>query len=707
MLQKQIRLTINKYCLVFICFHVIVFDAFSQESDIAILKNHLIKDAINLGFRSRTDRYIISDFGKAEVYLQTMLPDGSWEDVDYKDRDNNWSPLMHLDRALVMTINFTKENSLLYQDAGLLQGLEKSLEYWYTVNPTCENWYKNVIAKQFYFNIIGLLLQGKIDQNLHEKVANDLTEEPTMTGSNRTLVATSCIYRGVIERNEERIEMGVKGVTDQVIVTSKEGIQPDYSFHQHGHFIYNGSYGHNFLRESIWLATMVHGTSFAYSNEQIQILRDYFLEGTRWMLRGGLVDYNVRGRQVGRPEGSLLSGKNIIPQLDQFMIADPKYFNEYKTSKKHIEAQTPQDITGNKHFWRSDYLVHHRAEYLTSLKMCSERTVGIELNMNSENKLGYWLPYGLTYIYRRGNEYQGIFPVWDWARLPGVTSPHEEYEELNKGVAYTQETSFVGGVSDGTYGVSAMDFSKDKTTAKKAWFWFDDEWVALGAGIQSSHTAPIVTGINQCHFKGEVIVDGNIFDRSNQILEDPLWIVHDSIGYVFPGSESVAMKSDNQSGNIRRIYGLGEDTIFSSKVFSLWFDHGTKPTDESYEYIVIPGKSSAEVSQYVQDLPITILSNTSELQAVSRNNLNITGIVFHKPGEFAIHNDLTVGVDKPSLLLVDHHKGILTVSDPTAKLQEITITLNHSNGKHESGVILLPAGEFAGKSVTRKMETIR
>ena len=45
------------------------------------------------------------------------------------------------------------------------------------------------------------------------------------------------------------------GLEKELLVTDKEGIQPDYSFHQHGHFIYNGSYGSNFLRESIWMAT--------------------------------------------------------------------------------------------------------------------------------------------------------------------------------------------------------------------------------------------------------------------------------------------------------------------------------------------------------------------------------------------------------------------------------------------------------------------
>jgi chondroitin AC lyase len=76
-------------------------------------------------------------------------------------------------------------------------------------------------------------------------MVNDLTEIPTMTGSNRTLLATSTFYRGVLENNSEMIELGVTGVTDQIEISVKEGVQPDYSFHQHGHLIYNGSYGFN------------------------------------------------------------------------------------------------------------------------------------------------------------------------------------------------------------------------------------------------------------------------------------------------------------------------------------------------------------------------------------------------------------------------------------------------------------------------------
>lgn len=678
---------------------------FSQNNDIQILRNNLINDALqNQGFSPRTGRYIVSDFSKAGEYLRSMEPDGSWSDVDYMDRDNNWSPLVHLDRMLVMTINYAKSTSALYQDKALLQGVERSLNYWYKINPVCDNWYKNRIAKQFYFNVIGLLLLEKIDDSLHSKMVNDLTENPTMTGSNRTLLAISIFYRGVLENNLEMVKLGVTGVTDQIIITDKEGIQPDYSFHQHGHFIYNGSYGSNFLRESIWMATIVHGTSFAYTEEQIGILRDYFLQGTRWMLRGNLFDYNVRGRQVGRENGLLPLADVILPQLKDFIIADPDYRELYETAKKHIEYKTPQDINGNKHFWRSDYTAHHRPAYFTSLKMCSKRTVGIELNMNSENKLGYWLPYGLTYIYRRGDEYTAIFPVWDWALLPGVTHPHVEVVEYDKSESRTQNTTFVGGVSDGQYGVSAMDFSKQGTKAKKAWFWFDNEWVALGAGIASDHEATIVTGINQTLLFGKVMIDGKQFNKGNHKLKNPLWILHDSVAYLFPEDEPVNIKAEIRQGNMQRIYGLGKDTVYSSEVFSLWLDHGLKPQNKSYQYIVVPGINSKDLAGYAKNLPVTVLSNSKKVQAVLHGELEITGIVFYQAGEIAIGKDLVVGVDHPGLVLIN--KGMITVSDPTAALKEITITLKRGDGSIQTKRVKLPTGGFAGKSISMNMDLV-
>lgn len=652
---------------------LISFSSHSQITDIQKLRENLLHDAlVNQGYKPRVERYITSDYSKTENYLTTLNSEGGWGDIEYNDRDNNWHPLNHLGRLLVMAYNYRKDTSQWYQNPELLAGLERAIGYWYTINPECDNWYKNKIAKQFYFNIIALLLEGEIDPSLHLKMVNDLTENPTMTGSNRTLLAISTFYKGVLENDSNKIKLGVSGVTDQIAVTTKEGVQPDYSFHQHGKFIYNGSYGFNYLRESIWLATIVHGTQFAFPDYFIKVLRDYYLEGTRWMIRGGLIDYNVRGRQVGRGDAMKLYGDLLIPILKHMIIADPDFTDEYQTSFELIKKQQPQNTIGHKHFWRSDYTIHHRPKYSTSLKMCSKRTVGIELNMNTENKLGYWLPYGLTYIYRRGNEYDGIFPVWDWARLPGVTNPYVEIEEKRKGVAYTQQTEFVGGVSNGQFGVSAMDFSKNNTRAKKAWFWFDDEWVALGAGIESLHKEPVVTGINQCIQTGNVLVDGkNITDRKT--INNPGWILHDSIGYVFPVKSKIELNSGVQSGNIRRIYGLGEDSIYSQQVFSLWFNHGKQSRNERYEYIVIPGIGEKSLEEYAKKPNVRTIVNTNEIQAVQHKQLGITGIAFHKSGEIQIDNDLVFGVTQPLIVLLDTKKNEITVCEPTSKYTSVQV----------------------------------
>ena len=192
--------------LAIIC--IFSFSSFTQNSNIQKLKKNLLHDAlVNRGYTSRVERYTTPDYSKAKEYLRSMSKVGAWKDVDYTDRDNKWDPLHHLDRILVMSYNYMKEDSQLYQNKRLLAGIEKSIEYWYTSNPKCNNWYKNRIAKQFYFNVIALLLEGKIDKSLHLKMVNDLTENPTMRGYNRTVLATSTFYKGVLTDNPEMIKL--------------------------------------------------------------------------------------------------------------------------------------------------------------------------------------------------------------------------------------------------------------------------------------------------------------------------------------------------------------------------------------------------------------------------------------------------------------------------------------------------------------------
>lgn len=676
--------------------------AFSGDGEIEILRQRLIEDAlVEKSFLNRTKRYLESDFSQTSTFLNSLQADGSWADVDYQDRDNNWNPLVALNRILIMTYSYRNPSDTLYQDAELLAGIERALTYWYEVNPVCKNWYKNDIAKQFYFNIIALLLQDYAREELVNHMIADLTATPSMTGSNRTLVSISVLYRGVLEKNPERIADGVNGVMQQVQITDEEGVQVDYSFHQHGPFLYNGGYGRDFLRDTIWLASIVQGTQFAFTDHHLKILRDYYLEGTRWMVYRSVFDYNVRGRRIGRT-GDFNPGAQVLtPELTHFVKADSAHADQYLTSQERIMDAEPQAVRGNRHFWCSDYTVHYRDNYFTSVKMCSKRTVGMEMDVNTENLYGYYLPFGLTYIYRRGDEYHDIFPVWDWARLPGVTSPHFAFSSSGR---VSQPTTFVGGVSDGTYGISSMELNVKDTQARKSWFWFDNEWVALGAGIQSENEHPVVTGINQTLLNGNVVVDGADFALEEATLENPTWVWHDSVAYLFPKQDKVQLMAKKQEGQLQKIYGLGDDTVYRSDVFSLWVEHGLRPENESYEYAVVPACSAEDMTAYTMNLPFTVLSNTSELQAVSHRELEMIGLAFHQPGSFTLNGGISVRVNRPCLMLINQANQAITISDPTTKAKSIKISINNQAGEREYTTVKLPQDQLAGSSVTASGE---
>jgi len=673
----------------------------AQEDDaISIIRDRLIKDALEeRGFVARINQYMNTDLDAAGEFQETLGVDGSWSDVDYQDTDNEWDPLKALNRTLVMSYAYSKPGDALFQDEETLMAIEKALTYWYKVNPVCKNWYKNDLAKQMYLGVIALLLQDDISPSLLQRMVEDQTEAPRMTGSNRTLFATSVFYRGVLEKDPQRISAGVQGVLDQIGINQKEGIQQDFSFHQHGPYLYNGSYGNNFLRETIWMAAMVQGTPYAFKEEDLEVLRNYYLQGTRWMVYRGLMDYNVRGRQVGRPSGFDQRAEILLPQLAYFMQADPDHKEEYAKSREKIIQRLPQIEKGHTHFWRSDYTVHHRGTFFTSLKMCSQRTIGVETDVNSENLLGYYLPYGLTYMYRNGDEYEDIFPVWDWAKLPGVTSPDIVYP-ITKG-AFTQPTQFVGGVSDGNYGVSVMDLQVHELTGKKAWFWFDNEWIALGAGIASTGEDFIQTGINQTKLKGDILVNGKRFIDQESVANKASWVWHDSVGYLFPNvPDNLHISGKEQTGQMHRIYGLGENTLHHMDVFSLWLTHGTKPENAGYAYAVIPGIPAQAMEDYVKDYPLEILANTAQVQAVFHKKLQMTGLVFHEPIPFPIGESLILEPNQPCLILFDHGTNTLTLSDPTATHERIDLVVKGPGNGSQRLTIELPTGLDAGKSVS-------
>ncbi len=430
-----------------------------------------------------------------------------------------------------------------------------------------------------------------------------------------------------------------------------------------------------FANDCARIAVLLRGTRFALPQEKIEILSRYILDGQQWMFRGQQMDYSVMGRSITRIDAS---GAGMIEgclEMAKLETPDREKFLAFARTLKG-EEEPGAALAGNKHFWASDYMMHRRPGYNASVRMASTRMRRTEV-VNRENLKGDHLSDGLTYLYLRGDEYKNIFPLWDWRKLPGTTCLQGD-RPFAPGKAGMGKTSFVGGVSDGSYGCAAFDFAVDGITAKKAWFYFDREYACLGAGITCDADEAAATSVNQCLLKGDVTVRDaggtHTPAKGSRALDAARWVHHDGVGYVFLSDAAVNLENETRKGSWKSINDFQRPDEVSGDVFCLWIDHGKKPASKNYEYLVVPGIAARDMDRYVAEAQIEVVSNTPELQAVRHRGLGITQIAFYRPGRLTA-GAMSVASDKPCLLMVREmeKKVRAAVSNPENQPLEVNL----------------------------------
>jgi len=356
--------------------------------------------------------------------------------------------------------------------------------------------------------------------------------------------------------------------------------------------------------------------------------------------------------------------------------------------------------------------------------MYSNRDYNMEMPYNGEGLMNHHRGDGTNYISRTGDEYYDLAPVNDWQKIPGTTVVQKPELPSEKEIQKKGLTDFVGAVTDGIYGAVAFDFKSphDPLEAKKSWFFFDKEYVCLGTGINSESPFPVATTINQCLLKSDVLVSSN--NQTSKLtkgiheLSDVQWILHDGIAYLFPQPVKLNVTNQVEKGSWYKINHQSDSPKeeVSREVFKIWFSHGVKPENASYQYIVVPSTNEKEISEQT-DRQIVTLANTVEIQAVQHNGLNISEVIFYQAGQIKISGNLKIGMDSPGLVIVkmDGSKmKAVTVADPTRKLSRIHLSVTQkidkkglnfsSSWNNEKGIseitIDLPQTVYAGKSIT-------
>jgi chondroitin AC lyase len=636
--------------------------------------------------------------------VQSQQPDGAWNDIAYEAKNRMyWPPMEHLDRLTALAEAFDSGSVPEAEQAELRQAFTRGFDYWVTRDPKCSNWWYNEIgAPGTLYRLMLLTTPLLTDGRLDKGCALLSRAKLAMTGQNLVWLAENVIGRACLQRDAGLMAEAFKRIEAEIVVTEKEGIQPDFSFHQHGAQLYSGGYGNGFASSAPRFALMAQGTSFAFAPEKISILESYLLDGQQWMIRNGIFDYSASGREPTRPNSGKVGGyatnaKSLL-KLDAVTRRD-ELERLAARIEKGVTAATPA-LVGHKHFWRSDYTVHHRPEWMVSVRLTSDRMLQTEL-VNEENQLGEHLSDGVMYLYRTGTEYRNIFPVWDWARLPGITveqnRPLRKIDNRRKGTY-----PFAGGVSDGLLGVSAMEFECDGLSAQKAWFFFDGEVVCLGTDISSTNGYRVITSVNQCLADGPVTVRraaGNPEVLATpEKIEKPAWAHHDGIGYVFlDAGDSIGVGVSVQTGSWKRVSTVQKADPVSTQVFSVWVNHGKQPKGATYAYAVAAKKGAADLDDYAAHLPVRLVANTPQAQAVEQVQAGLLQVAFYQAGAVESATWGKVSVDTPCLLLLSRTSGIAraAVCNPSNAEGVIRIKV----GAKINVTAQLPSGQKRGASV--------
>ena len=628
---------------------------------------------------------------KARVWATALRPDGSWPDVDYEHEDKaKWKTIEHLNRTMALA-----------NDAPELRAAAlRAFDFWLERDFQNPNWWYNVIGVPQKIGEIALLLEDDLSRQQLAGAAkildrSTLAKNPPYwkTGANLVWLARNQIMRGVLTGEAAPVDEAFEKIWAEVKIADpkEEGVQADWSFHQHGAVLYFASYGAIFSGDSADFAVLARDTRWQIPPAKLEITRNFVLDGQQWATRGGFYEPGARGRDITRPKTAIgpLDAARALTRLA------PERRDELDGLIARIEnPETAAPLVGNRMFWKSDFMAHQRPHFYASARAHSTRVANTDLLANGEGKKSHHISDGANFLLRRGDEYDGIFPLWNWNRVPGTTAEQSPMPLDPNEVRRHGQTTFVGGVSDGRNGVMAADFERGALRARKAWFFWNEQYVCLGAGIRDPN-ADVATSINQTRLNGAVQTSRGPLSAGETDLIGVSWVSHDDVIYEIRDG-APRLSADERTANWKALGAY--DKVETGGVFDLWLDHGVAPQNATYAYIVRPGATPD-----FDRADVTIVANTPALQAVWQSEMSALGAVFYEAGE-VVGPAFRARVDQPCLLLCRARGGDIEVSLSNPNNQELQVNLELTRGAQTArATIELPSGARAGSSVTQML----
>ena len=533
---------------------------------------------------------------------------------------------------------------------------------------------------------------------------------------------------------------------DAPIDNSDGGFCTDGSFIQHGGIRYAGVYGTGFLGALSQTMLIASGTPFEMSCEGVEHQYEWIFNAYRTILYDDSMMAMTFGRQIIQrnmekqylctllchtaamrsyaPDGLKDDFDSLNKYLIDVMEAEgytswiesvPFPFLKYCLDLK-ANTNITYEYSLNKTivFGCQDAVVHHGAEYGVALSMSSTRIYKYE-SINGNNETGWYHGDGMLYLYTDGYDY-GFHHFWyaDPYLMQGTTVNLAQRSDSCITPMIYNSDPYAGGVSQGKYGVAGyilgypddyllwdgrplFDPKNIEISAKKSYFFFDNEVVCLGSGITDESDCGVITTVenrlwglrgatactDELYINGTRISEGelSLLDRSGYTTEDLTYLgkpyapsdgpsipqttvdartMHFSNmgGYVFLRAKSGV--SGDGDGNVIRYakatnnpYATVGDPTLSEAQFKstqdfleIVIDHSevTKNGDAAkYAYVYLPEATVQETEDYYAKYitgegDIDILARNDSVHSVIEKNLKIIACNFFVEGGTAIED---------------------------------------------------------------------
>lgn len=619
----------KKYILILLC--IACFAILAKGGDITTLKSNYLKmlvpqktdkdtllnDLIQLPMEQHIGDQMVQELmnkyplntEKINRYLSFIKNDGSFSDINYQDeKRTSWEPKQHAERTLELCKLYASDTTPYYHNEKIRNTIHQLLRFWFKNMPVCKNWWQNEIGIPRTLGQAFLIVEDQLSEQERQGALAVMNKAHFgMTGQNKVWLASNMMIKGLLTDDEHLVKQARDTIVSEITISGTDGIQPDWSYHLHGPQQQFGNYGLAFLSSMTFFYKLFENTSYQLNEEQRSILVNLIDNGYRWVIWHRRMDISSLGRQLFMRASTHKGYMTAFCAQDLGMTGFPLEGNP---------------LVGHKHFPYSDYTIHRTPSWMASLKMHSCRTIGSE-HVNEDNIRGFYLGDGATYFYIDSDDYMDAFPFWDWRKVPGTTAFESTIPVELKGRGNRNSSTMVGGISDGLYGISAMDYARDNLYAKKAWFFTPDAVICLGADIHSDSLLHVTTAIEQRTARGQLynVTNKHPLSISEKTALRKARLFHDGIGYVMLQEGRLFAESAEREGQWADNMGVYKPETIQGKITCIYIDHGAQPKKGTYAYMVMPHTTSQAVTDF-KEKDVEIIRNDAHCQIVGGKVMN-------------------------------------------------------------------------------------